>query len=149
MERGPSRLRGKLLLLRRFWVGQAGGRDGLEGGRDFLEGREFRNRCGGGRLGGGEGNREWGEGNFLDSFPFPFPGFSCGFGRVGEEVRVVRVGVSFGRGEGVVGEEGEGARGNIYFFYISCSFFYLQFHDFKTYFLFPKQWHFISTTRRK
>ena len=42
---------------------------------------------GGREVGRGEGKR--GEGIFPDSFPFPFPGFLCGWVR---EIRVVRVG---------------------------------------------------------
>ena len=42
-----------------------------------------------------KGEREGEGGGFLGSFPFPFPGFMCEFGGVGEEVWVVRVGVSF------------------------------------------------------
>ena len=120
-------------------------RDGLVGGRDFLEGREFGNRCGGGRGRGNGGGREI----FLILFLFLFLDFLADLDGLGRKSASSGSESLSGEEGGVVGEEGEGARGNIYFFYISCSFFYLQFHDFKTNFLFPEKWHFISTTRRK
>ena len=88
------------LFLFPFWEGWVGRGEG------FWEGREFESGCHTG--GGGEGRREGGEegkgkgegGNFPGSLPYPFPGFSCGFGLVGMKVWVVRVVVCLGKGKG-------------------------------------------------